>query len=81
MPSPEQIHRWAVDWGTVKEVAGKKVDSIQFSAPSSNAGQDRLIIRFQDGTRLLVQAGPNGAIRAWLSCCGKPEGGPCEVRT
>jgi hypothetical protein len=79
MANPEQLQRWGVDWNAVKEVAGKKIDSVQFSAPSENAGCERVIVRCQDGTRLLLEAQPNGAIRAWLNCCGKPDGHAPEI--
>lgn len=74
MPSEKQLNRFVQDWGRVKEVAGKKIDSIQFAAPPDNGGSERLILRCQDGTRLVVESQPDGSIRAWLSCCGKPDG-------
>jgi len=74
MPSEKQLSRFAQDWGRVKEVAGKKIDSIQFSAPPANGGCERVVLRCQDGTRLVIEAQPDSSIRAWLSCCGKPDG-------
>lgn len=76
MPTPEQLKRFAADWNTAKEVAGKKVDSIQFAG---DVGKERVIVRMQDGTRLIVEA-HGGAIRAWVSCCGKPDGAPCQIQ-
>jgi hypothetical protein len=72
VPSKEQLARWPADWGRVKDVAGKKIDSVQFA--SGDAPRERVVIRCQDGTRLLIEAQPDGSIRAWLSCCGKPDG-------
>lgn len=76
MPTPDQMKRWGVDWNSVKEIAGKKVDSIQFG---NSEGSERLVIRFLDGIRLNIQA-DGGAVRAWLSCCGKPDGRPPEIK-
>lgn len=78
MPTPEQIKRFAADWGVCREAAGKKVDSVQLAG---EVGKERLMIRFQDGTRLLAQAQPDGSLRAWMSCCGKPDGNPPEVHS
>jgi hypothetical protein len=72
MPSEAQLQRFVQDWGRVKEVAGKKIDSVQFAAPEP--GKERLVLRCQDGTRLVVESQQDGSIRAWLSCCGKPDG-------
>lgn len=81
MASEEQLRRWPQDWDRIKEVTGKKIDSVQFSAPADHPGAERLIVRCQDGTRLVVEAQPGGGIRAWLNCCGKPDGRAPEVRT
>lgn len=76
---PEQpLKRWAFDWGNIKEVVGKRVDSVQFAAQGQ---KEHVTVRFQDGIRLHAQAQPDGSIRAWLSCCGKPDGAPPEVKT
>lgn len=77
MASKEQLLRWPQDWDRVKDVVGKKIDSVQFAAPE---GAERLVLRCQDGTRLVVEAQPGGAIRAWLSCCGKPDGHAPKVK-
>lgn len=72
MPSNEQVARWAKDWDNVKQVAGKKIDSVQFAGPTGS--KERLVLRTADGIRLVVEAQPDGSLRAWLSCCGKPDG-------
>ena len=72
MPTPEQLRRWATDWGAVKAVAGKRVDSVQFA---EDEVRERVVVRFFDGTRLCI-ANVDGVMRAWVSCCGKPDGGP-----
>lgn len=77
MATEKQIQRWAFDWNIVKTVAGRKVDSIQFYGEPP---KERLLVRFQDGFRLVVQANPDGTLRAWLSCCGKSDGDPAEVK-
>ncbi len=76
MTTEKQIGRWAKDWAAVKDVITKKVDSVQFAAPAGRSGSERAIVRFQDGTRLIFEAQPDSTIRAWLSCCGKPDGDP-----
>jgi hypothetical protein len=69
----KQVSRWAADWGVVKEIVGKRVDSVQFAAQE---GKERVVVRFQDGIRFCIEAQPDGTVRAWLSCCGKPDGNP-----
>lgn len=64
MGSPEQARRWAVDWSSSRNAAGKKVDSVQFSEAG---GKERVTVKFQDGTALVVEAHGAGAfVRAWL---------------
>lgn len=78
MASEEIQKRWAGDWSTVKQVVGKKAESIQFSEKD---GRERLLIRFMDGTRLIAEAQDDGTMRAWLNCCGKPDGCAPEVKS
>jgi hypothetical protein len=59
--TPEQVRRWATDYGATLPAVGQKIDSIRFE----EAGGERVTLVLSSGMRLRIGV-QGGALRAWV---------------